>query len=216
MNFGNIEIPKTIPKVTKKPTRVAKQLKKNTFNKFEFILKDERNGDEYYLILTSGTLSESNLKRLSKEIEDSGINSYLILAATFFKFDKDDVKAITAYMLENDTGWKSYIDNNMPKCIITLGSPLYQIIKSADVTPDDFMNVFCRHHLYIGHDFIGKYDCAIVPCHEFNEVLHSNDRTTALETTYKTQWFRKQLKYAQTDLWIPDTRDYNITIADGF
>lgn len=136
-------------------------------------------------LLDTPLMSETNkndkdiLTFLEKIIQKSGIYSYVITSSLRFKPAADDLKkAKTEFYVKNDSGWfdeiikpsrEKGIEANV---VVPFGASFYQIIKTGtDITVEDLIYPAFENYIYIGHGWIGDYDCFLFPQYSIGEIF---------------------------------------------
>lgn len=174
---------------------------------------------DYYIFLVEGKLDALTEKRLVADIELAGYTSYIILSAINGEYPDEISGSKTTWMLQNKSRWDKYInyEGKHVRAIMAFGNSMLQINKSDDCLTNDFMATFVRSYYYLGHGFIGDYDCTIFPVHSLNMIYHHNKSDpTKVDLNYLTQWFREQLKrMKEPNYWIPDLTPYTETIINS-
>lgn len=170
---------------------------------------------DYYIFLVEGKLDALTEKRLVSDIEAAGYSSYIILSAMNGEYVADDISGSkTEFSLKNKSRWSRYINykDKHVRAIMAFGDSLLQINKSDDCLTNDFMAEFVRSYYYLGHGFIGDYDCHIFPVHSLSMIYHhSKNDPTKIDLNYLTQWFREQLtRMLKPNYWTPDLSPYRI------
>lgn len=176
--------------------------------------------ETYYLFVVEGKIPKATETRLVKDIEASGIKSYVITSAIKGEFKESDMKGSkTNWMDMNKSNWGRFITYKGVHCeaIMAFGRVLLQINKGDDVETDFFTSPFTKNYYYLGHGFIGTYDTFIFPVHSLNLVYHPHTvkgivDPTKIDINWTTRFFRKQLNEMQTRKEYPDMSDYTITI----
>ena len=107
---------------------------------------------------------------LQKMLEKAGILSYVITSAISRKPTEGVIKNKTNYYIENDSKWFDEIilparaKGMVADVVIPFGAALYQITKTGtDFTVEDLIYPAFENYVYIGHGWIGNYDCFLFP-----------------------------------------------------
>lgn len=184
---------------------------KSGFKKYNSLIYEHFvENTDYYLFLVNEVISKLYLILLIKDIEKSGIKSYIIVSSITVK---DLEKADTEKLLSVESDWRKYLNFNQDcKCIIAFGDSVRVLNKSADVNFYDFLeDKFMSSRYWCGSEFIDGPDKWIYPTANVKELYPiqiSNDPIN-MHTTF----FRNQLKKVQLDDMSTnelDMRDYFI------
>lgn len=116
---------------------------------------------------------------LEKMLQKAGINSYVITSALRAKPTEKDLKSKKSeFYITHDSGWFQEIVLEARKkgmiadVVIPFGPALYQITKTGtDFTVEDLIYPAFENYVYIGHGWIGDYDCFLFPQFPIYEVF---------------------------------------------
>lgn len=110
------------------------------------------------------------LMYLEKMLQKAGINSYVITSALREYPSDKDLKKLTVYYTEHDSGWYNEIikparaKGMVADVVVPFGAALYQVTKSGtDFTVEDLIYPAFENYIYIGHGWIGDYDAFFFP-----------------------------------------------------
>ena len=158
----------------------AKQVSKTELFKVEHIV-----GNEFVTVVLDLPLRvETNpvekeiLVYLEKMLQKSGITSYVITAALRDYPSEKELKGLTAFYTSHDSGWFDEIikparaKGMIADVVIPFGATLYQITKTGtDFTVEDLIYPAFENYVYIGHGWIGDYDCFLFPQYSIMDVF---------------------------------------------
>lgn len=108
---------------------------------------------------------------LEKILQKSGINSYVITTALRVHPTEKELKVKKSdFYANNDSHWFDEIvkparaKGMIVNVVIPFGAALYQITKTGtDFTVEDLIYPAFENYVYIGHGWIGDYDCFLFP-----------------------------------------------------
>ena len=131
------------------------------------------------LAVTQNKIDKDILLYLEKMLQKAGINSYVITSALRKKPTEKDLKTKKSeFYINNDSGWFQEIVLPARKkgmtadVVIPFGAALYQITKSGtDFTVEDLIYPAFENYVYIGHGWIGDYDCFLFPQFPIYEIF---------------------------------------------
>lgn len=158
----------------------AKQVSKTELFKVEHIV-----GNEFVTVVLDLPLRvETNpvekeiLVYLEKMLQKSGITSYVITAALRDYPSEKELKGLTAFYTSHDSGWFDEIikparaKGMIADVVIPFGPALYQITKTGtDFTVEDLIYPAFENYVYIGHGWIGDYDCFLFPQYSIMDIF---------------------------------------------
>lgn len=158
----------------------AKQVSKTELFKVEHIV-----GNEFVTVVLDLPLRvETNpvekeiLVYLEKMLQKSGITSYVITAALRDYPSEKELKGLTAFYTSHDSGWFDEIikparaKDMIADVVIPFGATLYQITKTGtDFTVEDLIYPAFENYVYIGHGWIGDYDCFLFPQYSIMDIF---------------------------------------------
>lgn len=158
----------------------AKQVSKTELFKVEHIV-----GNEFVTVVLDLPLRvETNpvekeiLVYLEKMLQKSGIISYVITAALRDYPSEKELKGLTAFYTSHDSGWFDEIikparaKGMIADVVIPFGAALYQITKTGtDFTVEDLIYPAFENYVYIGHGWIGDYDCFLFPQYSIMDIF---------------------------------------------
>lgn len=158
----------------------AKQVSKTELFKVEHIV-----GNEFVTVVLDLPLRvETNpvekeiLVYLEKMLQKSGITSYIITAALRDYPSEKELKGLTAFYTSHDSGWFDEIikparaKGMIADVVIPFGAALYQITKTGtDFTVEDLIYPAFENYVYIGHGWIGDYDCFLFPQYSIMDIF---------------------------------------------
>lgn len=158
----------------------AKQVSKTVLFKVEHIV-----GNEFVTVVLDLPLRvETNpvekeiLVYLEKMLQKSGITSYVITAALRDYPSEKELKGLTAFYTSHDSGWFDEIikparaKGMIADVVIPFGAALYQITKTGtDFTVEDLIYPAFENYVYIGHGWIGDYDCFLFPQYSIMDIF---------------------------------------------
>ena len=158
----------------------AKQVSKTELFKVEHIV-----GNEFVTVVLDLPLRvETNpvekeiLVYLEKMLQKSGITSYVITAALRDYPSEKELKGLTAFYTSHDSGWFDEIikparaKGMVADVVIPFGAALYQITKTGtDFTVEDLIYPAFENYVYIGHGWIGDYDCFLFPQYSIMDIF---------------------------------------------
>lgn len=158
----------------------AKQVSKTELFKVEHIV-----GNEFVTVVLDLPLRvETNpvekeiLVYLEKMLQKSGITSYVITAALRDYPSEKELKGLTAFYTSHDSGWFDEIikparaKGMIADVVIPFGATLYQITKTGtDFTVEDLIYPAFENYIYIGHGWIGDYDCFLFPQYSIMDIF---------------------------------------------
>ena len=158
----------------------AKQVSKTELFKVEHIV-----GNEFVTVVLDLPLRvETNpvekeiLVYLEKMLQKSGITSYVITAALRDYPSEKELKGLTAFYTSHDSGWFDEIikparaKGMIADVVIPFGATLYQITKTGtDFTVEDLIYPAFENYVYIGHGWIGDYDCFLFPQYSIMDIF---------------------------------------------
>lgn len=158
----------------------AKQVSKTELFKVEHII-----GNEFVTVVLDLPLRvETNpvekeiLVYLEKMLQKSGITSYVITAALRDYPSEKELKGLTAFYTSHDSGWFDEIikparaKGMIADVVIPFGATLYQITKTGtDFTVEDLIYPAFENYVYIGHGWIGDYDCFLFPQYSIMDIF---------------------------------------------
>lgn len=141
-------------------------------------------GNEFVTLVLDEPLNSQNpvdkeiVLYLEKMLQKAGINSYVITSALRRKPVESEVKNKTKYYMENDSKWFEEIirparaKGLVADVVIPFGASLYQITKTGtDFTVEDLIYPAFENYVYIGHGWIGDYDCFLFPQYSIWDVF---------------------------------------------
>lgn len=158
----------------------AKQVSKTELFKVEHIVGNEFVTVVLDLPLRVGTspVEKEILVYLEKMLQKSGITSYIITAALRDYPSEKELKGLTAFYTSHDSGWFDEIikparaKGMIADVVIPFGPALYQITKTGtDFTVEDLIYPAFENYVYIGHGWIGDYDCFLFPQYSIMDVF---------------------------------------------
>lgn len=177
--------------------------------------------ETYYLFLLEGPpRNKKHLEKIISKIDKEGYASYIIASATTSPYDRDKVKQVYDHLVAFQSDWKKLIDYNgvHVKAIMPFGAAIHAINCGTHITTDCFYDMWMnKSYYYIGHGFIGNYDCFIYPVDSV-EVIYEYAKDSESQVNWKTRFFFAQTKnMLKTDKQLPDDmRDYKIVrCTDG-
>lgn len=158
----------------------AKQVSKTELFRVEHIV-----GNEFVTVVLDLPLRvETNpvekeiLVYLEKMLQKSGITSYIITAALRDYPSEKELKGLTAFYTSHDSGWFDEIikparaKGMIADVVIPFGAALYQITKTGtDFTVEDLIYPAFENYVYIGHGWIGDYDCFLFPQYSIMDIF---------------------------------------------
>lgn len=158
----------------------AKQVSKTELFKVEHIV-----GNEFVTVVLDLPLRvETNpvekeiLVYLEKMLQKSGITSYVITAALRDYPSEKELKGLTAFYTSHDSGWfdeiikPARVKGMIADVVIPFGATLYQITKTGtDFTVEDLIYPAFENYVYIGHGWIGDYDCFLFPQYSIMDIF---------------------------------------------
>lgn len=158
----------------------AKQVSKTELFRVEHIV-----GNEFVTVVLDLPLRvETNpvekeiLVYLEKMLQKSGITSYVITAALRDYPSEKELKGLTAFYTSHDSGWFDEIikparaKGMIADVVIPFGATLYQITKTGtDFTVEDLIYPAFENYVYIGHGWIGDYDCFLFPQYSIMDIF---------------------------------------------
>lgn len=158
----------------------AKQVSKTELFKVEHIV-----GNEFVTVVLDLPLRvETNpvekeiLVYLEKMLQKSDITSYVITAALRDYPSEKELKGLTAFYTSHDSGWFDEIikparaKGMIADVVIPFGAALYQITKTGtDFTVEDLIYPAFENYVYIGHGWIGDYDCFLFPQYSIMDIF---------------------------------------------
>ena len=158
----------------------AKQVSKTELFRVEHIV-----GNEFVTVVLDLPLRvETNpvekeiLVYLEKMLQKSGITSYVITAALRDYPSEKELKGLTAFYTSHDSGWFDEIIKSarakgmIADVVIPFGAALYQITKTGtDFTVEDLIYPAFENYVYIGHGWIGDYDCFLFPQYSIMDIF---------------------------------------------
>lgn len=158
----------------------AKQVSKTELFRVEHIV-----GNEFVTVVLDLPLRvETNpvekeiLVYLEKMLQKSGITSYVITAALRDYPSEKELKGLTAFYTSHDSGWFDEIikparaKGMIADVVIPFGAALYQITKTGtDFTVEDLIYPAFENYVYIGHGWIGDYDCFLFPQYSIMDIF---------------------------------------------
>lgn len=150
----------------------AKQVSKTELFKVEHIV-----GNEFVTVvldlplrIETNPVEKEILMYLEKMLQKAGIISYVITSALRDYPSEKDLKGLTAFYTSHDSGWFDEIikparaKGMVADVVIPFGAALYQITKTGtDFTVEDLIYPAFENYVYIGHGWIGDYDCFLFP-----------------------------------------------------
>lgn len=153
--------------------------KSNTNNYQEPLWKVEHiSGNEFVTVLLdvplrieTSQVEKEILIYLEKILQKAGINSYVITSALrTYPTEKELKIKKSEFYVNNDSHWFEEIvkpareKGITANVVIPFGSALYQITKTGtDFTVEDLIYPAFENYVYIGHGWIGDYDCFLFP-----------------------------------------------------
>lgn len=158
----------------------AKQVSKAELFKVEHIVGNEFVTVVLDLPLRVGTnpVEKEILVYLEKMLQKSGITSYVITAALRDYPSEKELKGLTAFYTSHDSGWFDEIikparaKGMIADVVIPFGAALYQITKTGtDFTVEDLIYPAFENYVYIGHGWIGDYDCFLFPQYSIMDIF---------------------------------------------
>lgn len=158
----------------------AKQVSKTELFKVEHIVGNEFVTVVLDLPLRVGTnpVEKEILVYLEKMLQKSGITSYIITAALRDYPSEKELKGLTAFYTSHDSGWFDEIikparaKGMIADVVIPFGPALYQITKTGtDFTVEDLIYPAFENYVYIGHGWIGDYDCFLFPQYSIMDIF---------------------------------------------
>lgn len=158
----------------------AKQVSKTELFRVEHIV-----GNEFVTVVLDLPLRvETNpvekeiLVYLEKMLQKSGITSYVITAALRDYPSEKELKGLTAFYTSHDSGWfdeiikPARVKGMIADVVIPFGAALYQITKTGtDFTVEDLIYPAFENYVYIGHGWIGDYDCFLFPQYSIMDIF---------------------------------------------
>lgn len=158
----------------------AKQVSKTELFKVEHIVGNEFVTVVLDLPLRVGTnpVEKEILVYLEKMLQKSGITSYVITAALRDYPSEKELKGLTAFYTSHDSDWFDEIikparaKGMIADVVIPFGAALYQITKTGtDFTVEDLIYPAFENYVYIGHGWIGDYDCFLFPQYSIMDIF---------------------------------------------
>lgn len=158
----------------------AKQVSKTELFKVEHIV-----GNEFVTVVLdlpprveTNPVEKEILVYLEKMLQKSGITSYVITAALRDYPSEKELKGLTAFYTSHDSGWFDEIikparaKGMIADVVIPFGATLYQITKTGtDFTVEDLIYPAFENYVYIGHGWIGDYDCFLFPQYSIMDIF---------------------------------------------
>lgn len=131
------------------------------------------------LAVESNKVDKDILLYLEKMLQKAGINSYVITSALRTKPTEKDLKSKKSEFYDvNNSGWFNEVVLEARKkgmtadVVIPFGAALYQVTKSGtDFTVEDLIYPAFENYVYIGHGWIGDYDCFFFPQFPIYEIF---------------------------------------------
>lgn len=130
------------------------------------------------LRIETNPVEKEVLSFLEKILQKCGIFSYVITTALREYPTEKDLKRKTEFYTTHDSGWFEEIvkparDKGLiMNVVVPFGAALYQITKTAtDFTVEDLIYPAFENYVYIGHGWIGDYDCFLFPQYSVGEVF---------------------------------------------
>jgi len=163
--------------------------------------------EPFYVILLDELYSPVKLKRIEKFVLKNGIRSFKILYSLNVDVKKEEITGgLAKFYRSNQTNWKKYSEG--ARAIFAVGSALYAINKSADITIDCFRDIIFNKTYFWSPDA----NTWVFPLDSFLEifvpVMRKNNVPSNPEfpvDTYKTRFAEYQFSWAQDyDLSPPD------------
>lgn len=118
------------------------------------------------------------LMYLEKMLQKAGINSYVITSALRDYPSDKDLKKLTLFYTEHDSDWYNEIikparaKGMIADVVIPFGAALYQVTKTGtDFTVEDLIYPAFENYVYIGHGWIGDYDCFLFPQYSVMDIF---------------------------------------------
>ena len=155
-------------------------------NEFVTILLDEP------LLIDQNNIDKEILGFLEKILQKAGILSYVITSALRKKPIEKAGNGKTEYYVENDSGWfqeiilKARNEGKVANVVIPFGAALYQITKTGtDFTVEDLIYPAFENYVYIGHGWIGDYDCFLFPQFPIYDVFCPGTRNAVELSSWK-------------------------------
>lgn len=123
------------------------------------------------LFVDSNPIDKEILIFLERMLQKAGIQSYVITSALLRKPTEKELKSKkTDFYINNDSGWFDEVikpareKGMIADVVIPFGPALYQITKTGtDFTVEDLIYPVFENYVYIGHGWIGDYDCFLFP-----------------------------------------------------
>jgi len=165
------------------------------------------------LAVTQNKIDKDILLYLEKMLQKAGINSYVITSALRKKPTEKDLKTKKSeFYINNDSGWFQEIVLPARKkgmtadVVIPFGAALYQITKSGtDFTVEDLIYPAFENYVYIGHGWIGDYDCFLFPQFPIYEIFCPGTRNAIEMQGWKMNFMVTVLrKIAAHQYQLPD------------
>lgn len=158
----------------------AKQVSKTELFKVEHIV-----GNEFVTVvldlplrIETNPVEKEILMYLEKMLQKAGIISYVITSALRDYPSEKDLKGLTAFYTSHDSGWFDEIikparaKGMVADVVIPFGAALYQITKTGtDFTVEDLIYPAFENYVYIGHGWIGDYDCFLFPQYSIMDIF---------------------------------------------
>lgn len=158
----------------------AKQVSKTELFKVEHIV-----GNEFVTVvldlplrIETNPVEKEILMYLEKMLQKAGIISYVITTALRDYPSEKDLKGLTAFYTSHDSGWFDEIikparaKGMVADVVIPFGAALYQITKTGtDFTVEDLIYPAFENYVYIGHGWIGDYDCFLFPQYSIMDIF---------------------------------------------
>ena len=165
------------------------------------------------LAVEQNKIDRDILLYLEKMLQKAGINSYVITSALRTKPTEKDLKSKKSeFYITHDSGWFQEIVLEARKkgmtadVVIPFGPALYQITKTGtDFTVEDLIYPAFENYVYIGHGWIGDYDCFLFPQFPIYEVFCPGTRNAIEMQGWKMNFMVTVLrKIAAHEYQLPD------------
>lgn len=135
-------------------------------------------------LIVSNTIDKEILLYLEKMLQKAGIDSYVITSSLLRKpTEKERRLGKAIFYVENDSKWfqeiivKARSNGYTADVVIPFGASLYQITKNGvDFTVDDLIYPAFENYVYIGHGWIGNYDCFLFPQYPIYDIFCPGSR----------------------------------------
>jgi DNA polymerase I-like protein with 3'-5' exonuclease and polymerase domains len=139
-------------------------------------------GNEFITVLLDKPIRSTSkddmqmLKYVQTMLEKKDINSYVITSA-LRDYPTEIKGGLTEFYIKHDSKWFDEIikparaKGMTADVVIAYGAAFYQITKATDVIIDDLIYPYFENYIYIGHGWIGDYDCFVYPMFTLEEIF---------------------------------------------